>query len=57
MQNKDVPAAMTIAQAAEVLATAFLAKYFLAKTGFNWVMAAGVLCWLIMYIVYAAMQK
>jgi len=57
--SKNVPAVMTIAQAAQVAASAFMAFYgawVLAKVGFRWTMTVGVALWLAMYVVYAVMR-
>jgi len=59
VQSKNVPAAMTIAQAAQVIATAFMAFYgacLLRTIGFRWTLASGVVMWLAMYVVYAMMR-
>lgn len=55
VQSKDVPAAMTIAQTAQTLATLFVLGWLLAK-GFQWTLAVGAICWLIMYLAYSAMK-
>ncbi|MHC4443585.1 MAG: MFS transporter [Planctomycetota bacterium] len=53
VQSKNVPAVMTIAQTAQTLATWFLLAWLL-KLGFRWTVGIGILCWLIMYLAYAA---
>ena len=52
VQNKNVPAVMTLAQIAQVIGTASILGYLL-KAGFRWTLAVGVLCWLVMYLLYA----
>ncbi|KPK50838.1 MAG: hypothetical protein AMK72_01225 [Planctomycetes bacterium SM23_25] len=59
VQTRNVPAVMTIAQAAQVIASAFMAfygAYVLGTIGFRWTFAAGVACWLLMYGAYALMR-
>ncbi|MHC4157616.1 MAG: MFS transporter [Planctomycetota bacterium] len=53
VQSKNVPAAMTIAQAAQALVTFFALGYFVNKLGFRWTLAVGTSSWLLMYLVYA----
>ena len=56
VQDRNVPAVMTIAQAAQVLATAFMAFYgarVLGAIGFRWTLASGIVMWLTLYVVYA----
>ena len=55
VQTKNVPAVMTLAQAAQAVATCFALAYLL-KIGFRWTLAIGVLCWLGMYLAYAVMR-
>jgi len=59
VRTRDVPAVMTIAQAAQVIASAFMAfygAYVLGTIGFRWTFAGGVACWLLMYGAYALMR-
>jgi nucleoside transporter len=56
VQSKNVPAVMAIAQAAQAVATWYVLGYLLEKTGFRWTLAIGVLCWLGIYLAYAAMR-
>jgi len=59
VQDKNVPAVMTIAQAAQVLASAFMAFYgtqVLARLGYRWTLVIGVMMWLVMYLLYAMMR-
>lgn len=56
VEDKNVPAVMTLAQAAQVLASAFLAFYgerVLRQFGFRWTLTLGVVAWLLMYVTYA----
>jgi len=55
VHSKNVPAVMAIAQAAQAAATWYLLGYLLDKTGFRWTLAIGALCWLGLYLSYAAM--
>ena len=52
IQSKNVPAAMTIAQAAQCLATFFVFGYLL-KVGIRPTLAIGAACWLFMYLLYS----
>jgi len=59
VQNKNVPAVMTIAQVAEVTATgllALIAATFFDTTKYYWIFAIGVAGWLVMYLIYAMRQ-
>lgn len=56
VHSKNVPAVMAIAQAAQAIATWYALGYLLEKTGFRWTLAIGVLCWLGIYLAYAAMR-
>ncbi len=53
VQTKNVPAVMTIAQAAQVIATWFALGYLLENVGFRWTLAIGTLSWLAMYLIYS----
>jgi len=56
VQSRNMPAVMTIAQGAQVLAMAFMAFYgkqVLGGIGFRWTFTIGVLMWLAMYGAYA----
>ncbi|MBL7133642.1 MAG: MFS transporter [Phycisphaerae bacterium] len=57
VQDKNVPAVMTIAQVAQTLVTLFALGFVLKEFGFVWALAAGALAWTAMYIFYATMQK
>ena len=57
VQNRNIPAVMTIAQGAQVAAMAFMAFYekdLLSGIGFRWIFTIGVLMWLAMYGAYSA---
>lgn len=59
VETRNVPAVMTIAQAAQVLASLFMAVYgerVLGTVGFRWTMAGGVVFWLLMYGAYALVR-
>jgi nucleoside transporter len=59
VEARNVPAVMTIAQAAQVLASLFMAvcgAWVLGTIGFRWTMAAGVAFWLLMYGLYALLR-
>jgi hypothetical protein len=56
VKSTNMPAVMTIAQGAQILAMTFMAFYqteVLANIGFRWVLTIGVLLWLAMYGAYA----
>lgn len=56
VKSTNMPAVMTIAQGAQILAMTFMAFYqteVLASIGFRWVLTIGVLLWLAMYGAYA----
>lgn len=55
VQPKNVPAVMTIAQIAQAVFTLCAFGFFL-NMGFQWTLAIGVLCWLVMYLVYAVQK-
>ncbi len=57
VQDKNIPAVMTIAQVAQTFVTLFALVFILTKFGFAWALAAGVLSWTVMYIAYATTQK
>lgn len=57
VKARNVPAAMSIAQAAQVGAMLFMAFYerrVLASLGFRWTLAIGILSWLAMYGAFSA---
>ncbi len=49
----SVPALMTIAQIAEIIAMWFLLPVFIRKLGLRWTLALGVLAWPLRYVVFA----
>jgi len=51
-ESKNVPALMAIAQAAQIGATVWVLPVLLGF-GYKWTLAAGVLSWLILYLVYS----
>jgi len=54
IKSSNVPAVMAIAQAAQIIATYFALGFLLEKVGFRWTLTIGILCWMTMYLVYAA---
>ncbi len=56
VEGRNVPAVMTVAQVAQVLAMAFLGARMLAGIGFRWTLTLGVASWLAMYAAYALMR-
>jgi nucleoside transporter len=56
VEGRNMPAVMTIAQVAQVLAMAFLGARVLAGVGFRWTLTLGVVSWLAMYAAYALMR-
>ena len=59
VQDKNLPAVMTITQAAQVLAMAYMAYHsqdVLQALGFRWTLAAGAAMWVLMYAAYARMR-
>ena len=57
VQDKNVPAVMTIAQAAQAVATYFALGFVLTEVGFRWALATGALAWTAMYVLYAIARK
>ena len=59
VESQNLPAVMSIAQAAQVLAMAFVAfceVWVLRAIGFRWTLTAGVVMWTVMYAAYARMK-
>ncbi len=59
VEARNVPAVMTIAQAAQVLASVFMAVWgakVLGALGFRWTFAGGLTMWLLMYGAYSLTQ-
>jgi len=53
VQSQNIPAVMTIAQIAQAVFTLCAFSYCLNTLGFQWTLTIGVLCWLVMYVLYA----
>jgi nucleoside transporter len=51
-----VPAAMSIAQAAQVIAMALILPIIFPRLGYQWTLAIGVTFWVVMFIAYAQMR-
>jgi predicted MFS family arabinose efflux permease len=51
-RHANVPAIMTVAQVAEVAATAWAAPFVLKHIGYQWTLALGPLLWAAMYLTY-----
>lgn len=51
-----VPAAMSIAQIAQVVAMWVILPYLFNRMGFQWTLAVGTAFWLLMFLAYAAMR-
>ena len=56
VQSKNVPAVMTIAQAAQTIVTLVALGYCVNVLGFRWTLSVGVLSWLAMYLIYSMMK-
>ena len=50
-----IPAAMSVAQIAQVVAMAVILPYTFSRMGFQWTLAMGTAFWLAMFLVYARM--
>ena len=57
VQDKNIPAVMTIAQVAQIVVTWFALAIVLKKVDFAWILAAGALAWTVMYVLYAIASK
>lgn len=55
-RQATIPAAMTLAQIAQVVAMAQILPFVFPRMGFQWTLAAGTAFWLAMYLVYARMR-
>jgi nucleoside transporter len=53
VKSQNIPAVMTIAQIAQAVFTLCAFTYCLNQLGYQWTLTLGVLCWLIMYVLYA----
>ena len=51
-----IPAAMSIAQAAQVVAMTFILPFTFHRMGYQWTLAAGAAFWLMMFLIYARMK-
>jgi len=56
VQNKNVSAVMTLAQAAEIIAMVVLLPFLLPKIGYRWALVIGVIAWPMRYIIFAIMR-
>ncbi len=54
VNERTIPAWMTIAQVAEIFVMAFLLPYALPRWGVRWCMLIGIMAWPIRYFVFAA---
>lgn len=52
ISGKAVPASMASAQVAQAVATYFALGFFLTRFGFQWTLAIGAACWLLLYVAY-----
>ncbi len=57
VQDKNVPAVMTIAQVAQTVVTYFALVFVLTEVGFLWALVVGALAWTAMYVLYAIARK
>jgi len=51
-RHANVPAIMTVAQVAEIVATAWALPFILPRIGYQWTLALGPLMWALMYLTY-----
>jgi nucleoside transporter len=54
--HSAIPAAMSVAQIAQVVAMAAILPYIFQRLGFQWTLAMGTAFWLAMFLVYARMR-
>jgi len=54
--HSDIPAAMSVAQIAQVVAMAVILPIIFKRLGFQWTLAMGTAFWLIMFLMYARMR-
>jgi len=54
--QKNVPAAMAIAQAVQAAATLLLLKILIDAMGYKWTMTIGLVGWLALYVIYVAQR-
>lgn len=55
-RHANVPGLMTVAQAAEFVATGWAAPYVLKAIGYQWTLALGPLLWAALYLIYVAQR-
>jgi nucleoside transporter len=53
VKSQNIPAVMTIAQIAQAIFTLCALGYCLNTLKYQWTLTLGVLCWLLMYVLYA----
>jgi len=56
IKNKNVPAVMTVAQMAEILAMVLALGWSVKNLGYQWTLAIGVIAWPARYVVFALMK-
>jgi MFS family permease len=56
VQNKNVPAVMTVAQIAEIFCMWLLLPLLLPMIGYRWALAIGVIAWPMRYVIFAVMR-
>lgn len=56
IKNKNVPAVMTVAQMAEILAMVLALGWAVKNLGFQWTLAIGVIAWPARYVIFALMK-
>jgi nucleoside transporter len=56
IKNKNVPAVMTVAQMAEILAMVLALGWAVTNLGFHWTLAIGVIAWPARYVIFALMK-
>jgi len=56
VKSKNVPAVMTLAQFAEIIAMVLLLGFLISKFGFRWTLVIGVIAWPLRYVVFAKMR-
>lgn len=54
--HSAIPAAMSIAQVAQVVAMAVILPFIFSDLGFQWTLAMGTGFWLVMFLIYARMR-
>jgi len=56
IKNKNVPAVMTVAQMAEILAMVLALGWAVTHLGYQWTLAIGVIAWPARYVIFALMK-